>query len=134
MVLFVTLIFVGLIKSKYSLIRLAFYFLLLKMHFFCSYFFHELGHAIFLTYKNKRFIIEKNLFFLSIISKDDMCKKYAILGALVGPIILILISLILLFCKINFNIIVFLIYFIHIIYLLPIFGDGKIIMDSILKN
>ena len=81
--------------------------------------------------------IEYTVFRFSIIALTEMSGISEILVALVGPVGVFMIGLLLwisniTFYGINLNFLTYF-YLFHLIFLLPVFGDGKIVLINVLK-
>lgn len=130
------LLLIYIIYSKYFIIiyfQLKFF--VIAINFFFSFVLHEYMHATYLSMKNINFKIEKDLLKFSIIPIEEHSSKDMVLCGAVGPVIPFLLgTIVYVFSNFIDNFLlkmVSFVYIFHIIYILPIFGDGKAIIKGI---
>ena len=128
----------SLLIGDYFLVQLSCKFLMVYyLGLILPYTLHEYFHAKLLEYFKVDIKIEYTVFRFSIIALTEMSGISEILVALVGPVGVFMIGLLLwisniTFYGINLNFLTYF-YLFHLIFLLPVFGDGKIVLINVLK-
>jgi hypothetical protein len=98
---------------------------------------HELAHYILMRlYKVKQIGIDTTLFRFSVFTNEEMCGKKLLLVSIAGVVSTTLVGSMLLGINMIFNNyiirVIMWIYYIHLINILPLFGDGKMLLKALI--
>ena len=98
---------------------------------------HELAHYISMRlYKVKQIGIDTTLFRFSVFTNEEMCGKQLLLVSIAGVVSTTLVGSMLLGINMIFNNyiirVIMWIYYIHLINILPLFGDGKMLLKALI--
>lgn len=136
------IILLGLLYWETFIFASIAFFSLTMVNLVTSYVVHEVGHLLALYYLYKGPLrLEDALTGITITPLEKIAKKrYQIIIALSGPLLCVAIGCVMLAAVSLFHITNFIflfnmyIYFGHLVFLLPIFGDGQAIIIAILRS
>lgn len=135
--LFLTIFFIGIyiFLAYFGVAELAIYYAVLSIGLVISYLLHEYSHIIVFKIINKtgEMTIEKNWHRISIVPSYKVSGKNLIFVAISGPLICGFIGFLLLFSPYLIIQIVGGFFLVHLLFVLPPFGDGMMMIKGILE-